>query len=99
MMKVIGIKSFVNENGTVEFVKIERVDTDGTKKRMTIKIGDEFIVIPDNSRSMKHRDRKVVVKKFVKNEQHGELKAGVQFLDNMRPGKVRIEDLKKIYKK
>lgn len=97
-MKITGFKAGVNEDDKIEWVKITRTDSEGNNTRTNIKIGSEFIVIPDNPRKLKHRDRQGVVKSFRRNERNGELKAHLRFYDNGYMGWVNVEDLKKIPK-
>lgn len=61
---------------------------------LNIVIGEEYVVEPMNPQKLKHRGRPCVVKGFVRDDIGTPVKVKVQFLDNLRPGRVDIDDLK-----
>jgi hypothetical protein len=68
----------------------------GSKRRkMTIKVGKEYVIQPLNPLKKKHRDRRCVVLGFVPvSEFHPrDIVAKVRFLDNNRIGRTELDDL------
>lgn len=60
---------------------------------ITFNIGDTLIVKPMNKQKLKHRDRRVKIIGFLKDDLGNVDKASVKFLDNNRNGRVEIIDL------
>jgi Ni,Fe-hydrogenase III large subunit len=54
----------------------------------------EYVVQPDNTRKLKNRGRRVILKSVESNA--GEVTAKVKYLDTNRPGRVDIADLDNI---
>jgi hypothetical protein len=68
----------------------------GSKRRkMTIKVGKEYVIQPLNTLKKKHRDGRCVVLGFVPvSESHPrDIVAKVRFLDNNRIGRTELDDL------
>jgi len=64
-------------------------------RKVTLKVGKEYVVQPLNSQKKKHRDRHCMILDFVPvSEDHPrDIVAKVRFLDNNRIGRVELEDL------
>ena len=73
----------------------EKITVQSVSRKMTLTIGNEYLVAPLNSRKKKHRDRVCVILDFVPvSESHPrDLVAKVRFRDNNRVGRVELEDL------
>lgn len=84
-----------NEDKTIKKVVITTTKQEEILKEISIEIGKEFIVKPNNRQKLKHRDRRGIVQNFSVSEKHG-LRVGFKFLDTNRIGKVDIEDLDNI---
>lgn len=63
------------------------------KRMLTIKVGDNFYVQPDNPKKLLHRGRHCIIKGFQKDDTGNPIQAIVTFSDNGRFGKVDIQDL------
>jgi hypothetical protein len=63
-----------------------------TIRKVDLIIGKEYRVNPIKTTKQKHRGRDVVLNK-ISNDGFKGCRAYVKFIDNMRPGKVDIEDL------
>ncbi|WP_029276317.1 hypothetical protein [Carnobacterium jeotgali] len=62
----------VGLNGSkIVSANISKKDREGNTKKLTIKIGEEYIVNPSNPRKLKHRDRVGIVRSFKQNERNG----------------------------
>lgn len=85
------ITRHLNEDETIEIVDLVVTKDIEVLRKLQIKIGGEFVVKPLNPRKKKHRDRRVIIRKFL--ESNYGLTVQVQFIDNKRIGKVEIDDL------
>ena len=67
------------------------------KRRVVLKIGEEYVVHPLNGQKKKHRDRHCVILDFVpvSGAQPRDVVAKVRFLDNNRIGRTDLDDLVK----
>lgn len=93
-MEFLDSKVVVTDN-KIESVKISKKDKEGNTKKLTIKVGEEYIVNPSNPLKLKHRDRIGIVRSFKQNERNGVLKAHLRFFDNQNFGWVEVGDLEK----
>jgi len=85
---------FLDDDGNIESVKVEKYLGNSMMSKFTIKLGSELIIKPFSHKGYKNKGRKVKVVSFVTNEKSS-LRVDVKYLDNGRRGKVEIEDLEK----
>lgn len=88
-MKVYQFKELVTDQNVVVEVKVNTKMSDGSKDKFTLKLGQEYVVKPDNKQKKKHRDRRIIIHKFLEDG-----RASVKFKDSNRVGKVDLEDIK-----
>ena len=74
----------------------DKITVESMGRKMTLRVGKEYLVEPLNNRKMKHRDRRCVILDFVPvSESHPrDLVAKVRFRDNNRVGRVELADLR-----
>lgn len=87
---VTTIKAYENSISEIQKIVVNKL-IDGQKKRIHIKIGKQYIVIPSNPLKKKHRDRIVTIRKFM-SDRHGII-VSVKFQDNNRVGRVPVDEL------
>lgn len=86
-MIVYKINKGINKDGMVEKAKVSVYKDSEIIRKVDIKVGKELVVKPINKQKLKHRDRRVIITKFLED------KVAVKFVDTKRNGKVDIEDL------
>ncbi|ALV20770.1 hypothetical protein [Carnobacterium antarcticum] len=95
-MILYGFKVGIDEEDVIKKVIVEITDDGKVLREVTVDIDKEYKISPYKDIKMKYRDKIGVVRSFKKNEDKGELKAHIQFLDNNKFGWVDVQDLEEI---
>ena len=68
-MELSNIRCLVGKEGNIVAMKVQTTNGDNTVRKLTLKIGEEYVVSPLNPKKMKNRGRRVLIRDFTRNEQ------------------------------
>ena len=91
-MELSNIRCLVGNEGNIVAMKVQTTNGDNTVRKLTLKIGEEYVVSPLNPKKMKNRGRRVLIRDFTRTEK-GDAEIRVKYLDNNKAGKAIAEDL------
>ena len=91
-MELSNIRCLVGNEGNIVAMKVQTTNGDNTVRKLTLRIGGEYVVSPLNPKKMKNRGRRVLIRDFTRTEK-GDAEIRVKYLDNNKAGKAIAEDL------
>ena len=91
-MELSNIRCLVGNDRNIVAMKVQTTNGDNTVRKLTLKIGEEYVVSPLNPKKMKNRGRRVLIRDFTRTEK-GDAEIRVKYLDNNKAGKAIAEDL------
>jgi hypothetical protein len=93
MNKVTSTNFSTDAAGAVIKCVVEHFSNGEKTSGVELLLDQEYVVLPDNPRKLKHRGRNCLILEFEKDDLDNPIYAKVKFLDTNRVGKVELIDL------